>query len=121
MNLGVHAYWEGRWQDAVDLFDRARTIFKTVGNSLGDVDATFNIGEILSQQGRLEEAEPHIREAARLWRSASHAYAPLATSELGRIAYRTGRFSELARCSPRPATSSRRWARTRTCARPTSA
>ncbi len=94
VNLGIHAYWEGRWQDAIDLFGRARTIFRTIGSSLGDADSTFNIGEILSQQGRLAEAEQHVREAARLWRAAGHAYAAVATAELGRIAYRAGRFPE---------------------------
>ena len=55
-NLGMFAYFDGRWDDAIALYRRARAM-RRARRSPADVAFTdCNIGEILSDQGRLEEA-----------------------------------------------------------------
>lgn len=92
LNLGGRAYYEGRWLDAVAMYERARELYARTGDTLARADATFNIGEIRSQQGRLDEAETMLREARRVWRAAGDIVGvAYATSELGRVTYRDGR------------------------------
>src|SRR5207244_1480762 len=67
--------------------------------SAGDVvnvaRAQNNEGEIVSDQGKLEEAEKLFREARRVWRAARYPVGiALATSNLGRVAARARRFDE---------------------------
>jgi class 3 adenylate cyclase/tetratricopeptide (TPR) repeat protein len=94
-NLGGEAYYAGRWNEALDLFERARELYARTGDAVGRADSTFNVGEILSNQGRVEEAEAHLLEAQRVWKAAGDRIGvALATSELGRVAYRAGKFDE---------------------------
>jgi tetratricopeptide (TPR) repeat protein len=54
-----------------------------------------NVAEVLSDQGRLEEAEPLFRNMVRVCRAARFPIgASLGTSNLGRLAARDGRFAE---------------------------
>ena len=54
-----------------------------------------NVGEILSDQGKLEEAEALFVEAQRVWRAANYPVGiALATSNLGRVAARGRRFEQ---------------------------
>jgi class 3 adenylate cyclase/tetratricopeptide (TPR) repeat protein len=94
-NLGGFAYFEGRWDDALDLYRRGREARERTGDPVNAADGTNNIGEILSDQGRIDEAEPMFKEALRIWRAAGYRRrVALATSFLGRAAYRSGRFDE---------------------------
>lgn len=68
-NLGVMAYFDGRWDDAVDLYRRAHDTYTRAGNEVGAAFAGENIGELLVSQGRLDEAEPILAEAARVARA----------------------------------------------------
>jgi predicted ATPase/class 3 adenylate cyclase len=94
-NLGGFAYYEGRWNEAVDLYARARDAREKTGDAVNAAFGTANIGEILSDQGRLDEAEPMLREALNVWRAAGDlpgvAYA---MGQLGRVAARAGRHEE---------------------------
>jgi tetratricopeptide (TPR) repeat protein len=57
--------------------------------------AKVNIAEITSDQGKLEEADTLLREALRTLRAAGwKELIAAATSYLGRVAYRSGRFDE---------------------------
>jgi tetratricopeptide (TPR) repeat protein len=57
--------------------------------------AQNNEGEIVSDQGKLEEAEALFLEAQRVWRAARYPVGvALATSNLGRVAARVRRFDE---------------------------
>jgi tetratricopeptide (TPR) repeat protein len=95
LNLGGRAYYEARWQEALSSYERARDLYGRTGNSVSAADATFNIAELLSQQGRLEEAETLLRDVARVWRAAGDRVGvALAESELARVAYRAGRHAE---------------------------
>jgi tetratricopeptide (TPR) repeat protein len=65
----------------------------------GDVNfgafADCNVGEVLSDQGRLDEAEPLLRRALQVWRGTAddHGVA-FATALLGRLHARAGRADE---------------------------
>jgi class 3 adenylate cyclase/tetratricopeptide (TPR) repeat protein len=94
-NLGIQAYFEGRWDESLALYQRSRDARERAGDVVGAATATNNIGEILSDQGRLPEAEALFREALRVWRSARYPVGvALATSNLGRAAARGGRQDE---------------------------
>ena len=94
-NLGARAYFEGRWDEAVELYDRARQALEKIGDAVNAALGTVNAGEILSDQGRLDEAEQFFRKAHRVWKAAgdpsSVAYA---LSNLGRLEYRRGNYEK---------------------------
>ena len=94
-NLGAFAYLEGRWNDALGLYERGRELRERIGDPVHAANGTLNIAEIFTDQGRLEEAEQLAREALRVWRAASlPASAAFATRQLGRAAARAGRYEE---------------------------
>jgi tetratricopeptide (TPR) repeat protein len=66
-----------------------------MGDAVHAAMGRLNIGEILSDQGRLDEAEGLFRDALRVWRAAGfregEAYA---VGNLGRLASRGGRHAE---------------------------
>jgi class 3 adenylate cyclase/tetratricopeptide (TPR) repeat protein len=94
-NLGVDAYYEGRWDDALDLYERSRIARAQVGDVVQMGTAANNIAEILSDQGRLDEAAVLFEEARRVWRGTNFPVGHgLAVSNLGRVAARAGRFEE---------------------------
>ena len=94
-NLGIDAYYEGRWDLARELYERTRDLCRRSGNVMVDGTALNNIGEILSDQGALEEAESVFREALSLWRSVHFPVGlGLCLSNLGRVASRAGRWDE---------------------------
>lgn len=72
-NLGAHAYHRGEWNEAIDLFDRSRDSNARMGNHLDAGYGTWNIAEILMDQGRVEEAERELAELAAVWRSVGFA------------------------------------------------
>ena len=55
-SLGIEAYYSGDWAKALDLYERSRALFARIGDVISVAIATNNIGEILSDQGRLDEA-----------------------------------------------------------------
>ncbi|MFL5737512.1 MAG: tetratricopeptide repeat protein, partial [Actinomycetota bacterium] len=94
-NTGSFEYWQGRWDEALSLYERGRDARRKTGNEVTAAMGTSNIAEILSDQGRLDEAERLMREALRVWRAADYrAGIAFATSHLGRIASRSGNFEE---------------------------
>jgi tetratricopeptide (TPR) repeat protein len=94
-NLGGFAYWKGRWAEAVDLYREAGACRKRAGNAVDAAQTDANVGEILSDQGRLEEAEVHLQRARRAWNATGHREgAAFADMLLGRLAVRTGRAEE---------------------------
>jgi class 3 adenylate cyclase/tetratricopeptide (TPR) repeat protein len=94
-NLGIDAYYEGRWDEARHLYERTRDLCRRSGNVTVDGTALNNIGEILSDQGELVAAEEMFREALALWRSVTFPVGlGLCLSNLGRVASRGGRNDE---------------------------
>ena len=93
-NLGGFAYDLGRWDEAVDYYQRSRKDRLLTGDVAGATIATYNIAEILQDQGRFDEAEPLAQEAVRVWKARGDRNSAYAMLMLGRIAYQTGRFEE---------------------------
>jgi class 3 adenylate cyclase/tetratricopeptide (TPR) repeat protein len=90
-NLGVGAYYEGRWQAALDFYRRSRDARRACGDAVQLGEASNNIAEILSDQGHLDSAAELLRDALRLWRGARFPIGTgLATSNLGRVRLRLG-------------------------------
>ncbi|HWF34499.1 MAG TPA: adenylate/guanylate cyclase domain-containing protein [Solirubrobacteraceae bacterium] len=92
-NLGMIAYFQGRWAEAVELYGKAGACSERAGKP-GDVAYTdCNVGEILSDQGRFHEATAHFERARRLWTATkeppSVAFVNLL---LGRLALRDGHY-----------------------------
>jgi tetratricopeptide (TPR) repeat protein len=94
-NLGIDAYYEGDWDEARRLYERARDAHERVGNEVFAADCINNIAEILSDQGHLREAEPLLSEVAEIYRAAGErAGIAYAEGNLGRLAARAGRAAE---------------------------
>ena len=94
-NWGITAYYAGRWDEAVDMWARARALYERLGDVSLAALATNNIGEVYSDQGRYEEAESCFREASRVWRAVGEElYGAVATGNKGRLLCRLGRIDE---------------------------
>jgi class 3 adenylate cyclase/tetratricopeptide (TPR) repeat protein len=94
-NPGGYVYLDGRWDEALDLAERARAAFRKIGDESHATIAALNIAEVRSDQGRFEEAEPVLRAVLEIRRAGG---LPLeiaeASSVLGRHEARVGRFEE---------------------------
>ncbi len=94
-NLGIDAYYEGRWDDALSLYERSKSFRERIGDVVGAATITSNIAEIRSDRGQLEEAVPLFQEAHDVCSAAGYRFvAALARSNLGRAAARAGRLEE---------------------------
>jgi class 3 adenylate cyclase/tetratricopeptide (TPR) repeat protein len=94
-NLGVDAYYEGRWQEALEHYDRSKALRERIGDVVGAATITNNIGEIKSDQGYLTTAGGLAEEAREVFATAGHRLLLThALSNLGRIAAREGRLDE---------------------------
>ncbi|GAB3425617.1 tetratricopeptide repeat protein [Flindersiella endophytica] len=91
-NLGVDAYYEGRWDDAVELYRRSLEACERVGASVLAAAATHNIGEIHCDQGYFAEARSELHAALEIWQLSGYPGAAMAIANLGRLAARTGAF-----------------------------
>jgi class 3 adenylate cyclase/tetratricopeptide (TPR) repeat protein len=94
-NLGAFAYHEGRWTDAVHLYERAAHASGRAGDVVNAAFGDCNVAEVRSDQGRLAEAEEALRRAMLVWRGTEHqSGVAFAAAQLGRVAVRGGRFEE---------------------------
>jgi len=66
INMGVEAYFDGRWSDAVEHYGRGRDAFNKIGNAVQAGLSESNMAEILVNQGRLGEAQPLLEDAHRV-------------------------------------------------------
>jgi tetratricopeptide (TPR) repeat protein len=94
-NLGAEAYFEGRWDDALDYYRQGRAAAERAGDQLYAALFDSNVGEVLVNQGRLEEAEPILRSASRVQRASGWTEgADAAEHYLGRLLVRSGELDE---------------------------
>jgi tetratricopeptide (TPR) repeat protein len=94
-SLGVFAYTLGRWDESIGLYERARKAWDKAGNHWTASFAIVNAAEVLSDQGRLDEAEPIFRSALQVARaSLSPARIADVSVHLGRLLARKGEFDE---------------------------
>jgi tetratricopeptide (TPR) repeat protein len=96
--LGVSAYFSGRWTEALDLYRRSSEARRKTGDEANAAHGINNIAEILSDQGRLDEAKKLFQDVLRVWKAAGFRLTiAIATSNLGRVAARTGHYDEAMR------------------------
>jgi class 3 adenylate cyclase/tetratricopeptide (TPR) repeat protein len=96
-NMGIDSYYDGDWTAAVEFYEQARRALENAGGFVDAADVVYNIAEIVSDQGRLDEAEKLTHEILETYRSARYPVGEaLAIANLGRIASRAGRFTEAA-------------------------
>ena len=94
-NLGVSAYTDGRWTEALEWWTRAREMCLEIGDPVTAAEAADNTAEVLSDQGRYEEAEELLRRSMRLWKATGDRQSlGNCLSQLGRVASRSKRFDE---------------------------
>jgi class 3 adenylate cyclase/tetratricopeptide (TPR) repeat protein len=90
-NLGMFAYFDGRWDDAVEFYRRAGSASDRAGLPAVTAYTDGNVGEILSDQGHLDEAEIHLQRARRVWSATGERWAvAFGEALLGRLDVRRG-------------------------------
>jgi tetratricopeptide (TPR) repeat protein len=103
-NLGMHAYYTGAWGVAQERWRTCAEYFAKAGDVDGTAIAHNNVGEVLSDQGRLAEAEQALGRGHQIWAAAHY---PLGTalglSNLGRLAARQGSVDEALEMTQRAA------------------
>jgi tetratricopeptide (TPR) repeat protein len=94
-SLGMFAYFQGRWNEALELYGQAQERARRVGNLVQFASYENNVAEIALDQGRIEEAEHHFESVSRSFRAAGfRAGAAYVSCNLGRCAAESGRFEE---------------------------
>jgi tetratricopeptide (TPR) repeat protein len=94
-NLAAFSYFDGRWNEAVDLYEKSRETWLRTGNPTEAARAEENLGEVLCDRGNLDEAESVLRSVLRVWKAAKNpGEVAFVTGQLGRVASRDGRFEE---------------------------
>ncbi|HUP33606.1 MAG TPA: tetratricopeptide repeat protein, partial [Gaiellaceae bacterium] len=94
-NVGIEAYFDGRWDDALDWYRRSGESAARVGDVVSVARAQINEGEILSDRGQFDEARALFDQALRVWRAADYRIGvAVTTSNLGRVMARSGRFED---------------------------
>jgi class 3 adenylate cyclase/tetratricopeptide (TPR) repeat protein len=94
-NLGAVAYFAGRWDEAVQFWERGREAHLTVGQPVDAANDDTNIGEVLADQGHLREAEALLRDTLRVWKAAGDRGAYAASlGQLAPVCLRSGRHDE---------------------------
>jgi tetratricopeptide (TPR) repeat protein len=71
-NLALAAHQAGRWNEAVRLNERARFVAEQSGDVNSAALALCNMGEVLCDLGRVDEARAALEEARRIWRSTGY-------------------------------------------------
>ena len=94
-NLGAIAYYQARWTEALGFYERAQQVWERSGDRWSASFAVVNRAEVLLDQGRLDEAEPLMRESLRIAR-ASRSGSRIAEMAryTGILLARLGRFEE---------------------------
>ena len=91
-SMGALAYFQGRWGEAVGFYDRFIETKERLGDPVHAASGMLNVAEVLSDQGRWEEAEERLRVVLRVARGAKEEnLAAYATAYLGRVLSRAGR------------------------------
>jgi class 3 adenylate cyclase/tetratricopeptide (TPR) repeat protein len=89
--LGIRAYFAGRWAEAVERYAASRAACERAGDSWTAAVASANIAEVLSDQGHLAAARTALEGALHTYRAAgTSAFVADGTRLLGRLAGRQG-------------------------------
>ena len=93
--LGMHAYFQGRWVEALDYYRQSRDMAARAGNGVLVAFEDNNIAEIVLEQGGLDEAESLFTDVLRAWRGSGYMSGESSVKcNLGRVAAGRGRYAE---------------------------
>ena len=94
-NRAVDHYFDGDWPEAVRRYRESAERSAEYGHAILEATCLNNIAEILSDQGRYDDARGMFREASRTWRSIGYGIGiAYVDANLGRLATRTGHHAE---------------------------
>jgi tetratricopeptide (TPR) repeat protein len=94
-NVGIEAYYDGRWDDALDWYRRSGESAARIGDVMSVARAQINEAEILSDRSQFDEARALLDQALRVFRAADYPIGvALTTSNLGRVMARSGQFED---------------------------
>ena len=94
-NVGVVCQGEGRWDEAMDYYERGRDASLKIGDAFNAAVARMNVSEILADRGEWVEAETILLDVLPLWRASKYRYfLGACLSLLGRVALRAGRADD---------------------------
>ncbi len=93
--LGMFAYFQGRWNEALEHYGQAQERARRVGDLVQLATYENNVAEVALDQGRIEEAEHLFESVSRTQRVAGYrSGVARASCNLGRCAAESGRFEE---------------------------
>ena len=96
-NLGVAAFYAGRWDEAADCYTKSRDTAVRAGNDFGAAETDLNLGEILIGQGRIDDAQGVLTQAVKvLQASGISVEADYGRLQLARVSLARGDFAEAA-------------------------
>jgi class 3 adenylate cyclase/tetratricopeptide (TPR) repeat protein len=96
-NLGMDAYYEGRWTEASELFERSRVAEEEDANDVGAAVSDMNAAEVLLDQGTFDPAHERLMRALRTFLADDFRIGTATVfTYLGRLETRRGRFDEAA-------------------------
>jgi class 3 adenylate cyclase/tetratricopeptide (TPR) repeat protein len=72
-NLGTLSYFAGRWTEAAEWYRTAREVAMEVGKDFGAAETGVNLGELLINQGHVDDAELLLTDALRVLRASGAA------------------------------------------------
>ncbi len=94
-DLGLICRFEGRWDDALSYFERAREAALKIGSTVNAANARMNAAEVLTDRGEWAAGETMLLETLTLWKASQfQTYLAECLSWLGRISLRLGRLDE---------------------------
>lgn len=94
-NLGVLAWFEGRGDEALEMFERSQHAATAAGDTLGAAATAHNVGDVLLRQGKLREAEEVLAPLVSTFRGlGSEDNRASSLRWLGLAAVRAGRIDE---------------------------
>jgi class 3 adenylate cyclase/tetratricopeptide (TPR) repeat protein len=90
-NLAAQDVNAGRWDESIASFRRASDLFRRIGDTASEANATYNEAEMLVRQRRHELAQPLLRDVLRIARAVEDdELVALAQRELARTVAATG-------------------------------
>ncbi len=93
-NLGIAAYFEGRWNDAIRLYEESRDNHLKAGNEVQAAIWSANIAEVLINQGKMAAAEALLTEAVPTLAAAGLDSLAFAEVQMGRVLASRGELTE---------------------------